>query len=524
MASIPLPALQVKPPEQINVLELLRGQQQLQAGRQEQQARQIAIKNAEMQQEDQVKLRGLFVKHQGDLDKVIADAPQSGVSPQTIQGLQLHAVDVKTKTAELVAKQGANAQMQADLVDGAHDAVDKSPADQKPAVYQQQIQALQQRGVDVSQMPPQYPGDEQFKLIGAVVKGHKQQVEDALKSSEGAKNTAQTGEATARTDQVKASTAKIKAEMEFYQKRGLAPGIPLDVQEAADWIQKNPGKGPADFMKYKSTLVPAYNFNLQNSGTTGNAEDVAKRFGMSPTAFDQAAEKYIQTGQLPPSGRGGPSLALNKAIMNRGAELHPGEALAENSATFKANQDSLRKLQTNFDQVTAFENTAGKNLDVFLNTAKKVVDSGSPWINKPLRSVNASGLGGEDQAAFNAARTTALTEIAKVLNSSNASGVLSDSARHEVEGLIGPGATLKQIMSAANVLKQDMSNRHDSYQQQIDDIHGRMKGGSKNPAPQTQPTSSKSLSMAQIQQAAKDHGVSVDEAKRQAQEAGYQIK
>ena len=32
------------------------------------------------------------------------------------------------------------------------------------------------------------------------------------------------------------------------------------------------------------------------------------------------------------------------------------------------------------------------------------------------------------------------------------------------------------------------------------------------------------LSMAQIQQAAKDHGVSVEEAKRQATAAGYQVK
>jgi hypothetical protein len=487
MASISLPALAVKPPEQQpNALALLQGIQGLRAGQQEQQQRQIQIQNAQMQQQDQLKLRNLFIKHSGNLDKVIQDAPQAGVSPQTLQQLQLHNIDVKTKTAELVKTQGENAQNQADLVAGAHDAVDKAPAEQKPAEYQKQLQGLQARGIDISQMPPQYPGDDQFKMLGAVVKGHKQQVDDALKGSEQQKNISQAGAAAANQKKSEAETAKLQAEMNFYKAKGLAPGVPLDAQEASDWLNKNPGKSLSDFMKFKATLVPQFNFNLQNSGTTGPAAQVAQRFGMSPVSFDQAAEKYWTSGQLPPAGRGGPALALNKALMNRAAELHPEGSLAANSAEFKANQASLSSLQKNFDQVTAFENTAGKNLDVFLGTAQKVIDSGNPLINRPLRSIT-GGMGGTDQAAFNTARTTALTEISKVLNSSNASGVLSDSARHEVEALIGPNATLKQIVSAANILKQDMANRHDAYQQQIGDIKGRMGGKSTSQA-QPQPS------------------------------------
>lgn len=195
---------------------------------------------------------------------------------------------------------------------------------------------------------------------------------------------------------------------------------------------------------------------------------------MSDEAMHQAAEKYYSTGQLPPGGRGAVGMAQNRAIMNLAAQLHPGGNLAANSAEFKANQQSLVKLQSNFDQVTAFENTAGKNLDLFLQTAKPIIDSGSPIINSPVRLASKALTGSENQAAFDAARTTALTEIAKVLNSSNASGVLSDSARHEVEGLIGPNATLKQIYAAANVLKQDMANRHQAYQDQIGDIKHRM--------------------------------------------------
>lgn len=479
MASIPLPALHVNAPadptEGIQRLMAMRGMMQQQQGQKQiQQQRAIEIQNQQMQQQDQVKLRGLFIKHQGDLDKVIQDAPQSGVSPQTIQGLQLHAVDVKTKTADLVAKMGANAAQQADLMAGAHDAVDKAPAEQKSAVWTQQLQGLQQRGIDISQMPQQYPGDEQFKLLGAVVQGHKQQVEDAFKAAESAKNSAQAGEATARTSEVQANTAKIQAEMNFYKQKGLAPGVPLDAQEAADWMQKNPGKGPADFMRMKAGLVAQENAKAQSAM-------------LSDAAKQMAAENYSQTGQLPAGIR---SPGMSASILNQAASGPNGVPnIAANKANYQADAASLKSLQKNFDQVTAFENTAGKNLDVFLKTAKPIIDSGSPWINKPLRSIDASGLGAADQAAFNAARTTALTEIAKVLNSSNASGVLSDSARHEVEGLIGPGATLQQIMSAANVLKQDMANRHEAYQNQINEIKGRGSMGGNKAAPAAAPAS-----------------------------------
>jgi hypothetical protein len=46
----------------------------------------------------------------------------------------------------------------------------------------------------------------------------------------------------------------------------------VDQQELNDWMQKNPGKGPSDFLKYKSTIVPAFNFNLQQGGV-GNGSN-----------------------------------------------------------------------------------------------------------------------------------------------------------------------------------------------------------------------------------------------------------
>ncbi len=112
---------------------------------------------------------------------------------------------------------------------------------------------------------------------------------------------------------------------------------------------------------------------------------------------------------------------------------------------------------------------------MFTGLAKKAIDTGIPLANAPLRS--ASGLlGSKDQASFEAARQVAVNEIAKVASSPGLAGQLSDTARKEVASFIPASATVGQIMSLANTLKQDMANRHTSYQQQIEDIKGRLGG------------------------------------------------
>jgi hypothetical protein len=221
MASIPLPALAVKPAEQPDVLgqlsrlQALRSmqnqqqiqQQQIEAGQQENAAREQQLKDSQI-------ISRAFVENNGDPDKVLKQAAQNGASAAALQQWQQHAMDIKGKAIDLVTKQGAAALQQADLAQGAHDTVMKADPAQRPQVYQQQLQALQNAGVDTSQLPPQYPGDEQFKVLGAVVSSHKQQVDDAAKQVGISKDVAQTAEATAKAAQAAANTTKTKKETE----------------------------------------------------------------------------------------------------------------------------------------------------------------------------------------------------------------------------------------------------------------------------------------------------------------------
>jgi len=198
---------------------------------------------------------------------------------------------------------------------------------------------------------------------------------------------------------------------------------------------------------------------------------------MSPDAIEQNARLYLQTGTMPPLGMRDPN--NRQRILNRAAELSAGGGgnIAANKADYKADAGSLASLQKQRDTIGAFEQTAMKNIDIFLNAAGKVVDTGSPLANMLVRQVSGKALGSPDQAAYEAARQVAINEIAKITSNPNLSGQLSDTARHEVEAFNPASATLAQSVAVMRLLKQDMGNRISSLDDAISGIKGRIAPG-----------------------------------------------
>lgn len=190
---------------------------------------------------------------------------------------------------------------------------------------------------------------------------------------------------------------------------------------------------------------------------------------LTDTALDQAAQRFLDSGVLPP-GFGTAGVMQKTKIMNRAAEIDPKAALARNQAVYHADTGNLLNLQKTEGTLSAFENTAGKNLDQFLTLADKIPDTGIPWLNTPVRQLDVNVVGSANMAAINAARDVAMREIARVTNDPKLSGALTDSARAEVLGLSPTNATLPQIKAVARVLKQDMANVHAGLNQQIESI------------------------------------------------------
>lgn len=209
---------------------------------------------------------------------------------------------------------------------------------------------------------------------------------------------------------------------------------------------------------------------------------------LSPEATDLTAKQFAMTGNLPPMGMGKTGAAVRTSIINRAAELYKGLDLPSQVAAYKANKDSLAKLQVQRDAISSFEQTASKNIDIFLNAAGKVVDTGSPLANSLVRQVSGKMLGSPDQAAYDAARQVAVNEIAKITANPNLSGSLSDSARHEIDAFNPQSATLAQSVKVMRLLKQDMANRASSMDDTIKAVQQRIATPPGGTAPPAAPT------------------------------------
>jgi hypothetical protein len=202
-----------------------------------------------------------------------------------------------------------------------------------------------------------------------------------------------------------------------------------------------------------------------------------------PDVVGYLADQYRLTRQMPALGMR--STVLRSAILGAAAqkaaqEGATGEADAIRQAGFKADQAALTDMTRQQNRIEQFEKTAGKNLDLFVTQAKKIVDSGSPLINQPLRSIQKNIAGDPRMAAFEAARTTAFTEVSRVL-SGTMGQQLSDTARQEANHILSGDYTIPQMMAAVQVLRQDMGNRMEALKGQTQQIKSQMGKGTSVP-------------------------------------------
>jgi hypothetical protein len=258
-----------------------------------------------------------------------------------------------------------------------------------------------------------------------------------------------------------------KAARNFYQQAGGAPGVSAELMQQADWLKKNPGKGPSDYKLWVMKNTPAA--VIANSNLLGGQSN--------QDALDFAANNYRQTGQMPAGFTRSPQ--TTSAIITRAAQLDQqagGGGIASNKATLKSYSDALDGLQKNYSAVSAFEDTANKNIEMLKGIARNVPDLGVKFANVPVRMFTGNMIGTDNMAAFKTALLPVQTEAAKILNSANLSGSLSDSSRHELQDIVDGNATYSALVSSLNVLQQDFKNRKSGFETQINDLQGRIKG------------------------------------------------
>jgi hypothetical protein len=203
--------------------------------------------------------------------------------------------------------------------------------------------------------------------------------------------------------------------------------------------------------------------------------------------------------QLQMQGQGSPTFGMGKAgvqnkvrYYNKLGELmkHGGLDVGTRVAAAKAEQAKLKTLTGTQGAANAFAEMVEKNVAVLEPTLKHLPDTGNTWANAVLRPA-AKGFGNRGMSEFTTARQTVVNEFARILNNPalSGAGVISDSARHEMEKIIDPNATVGQIKASIKILRQDKNNRLKAYddairqsQQTIKSL-GMLPGSTAAPAP-----------------------------------------
>lgn len=514
-----------------------------QQAQQQLQQQQVQTQLAQQDLKDRQLLTEGLQQSGGDYMKALDYATQNGASGNFALNARVQYANAVAATAKATSDQLNAHQTQLNMIGTSMGAVLDAPPEEKDAEFGRQINQLKMGGVPAAMLPGSRPTDQQLTQMrnsNAVALGI---LKDAQSAQEAAtKHPAEVAAQQAQTIQnYGSSLGNTKSDAEWQAIYGTMPPeiqgefpahwspenaqaasmkslppaeklkiesqIPVDKLEMQSFLASNTGKTPYDYMVAKGITNAEAQLNALRSlglaggalapGTPGGqggppltpAQTRGRSVGMDPTALDQAAQNYLQTGQLRTTGRGLAATAQGTAIMNRAAELDPSGNIAANKDVQKSYASSLDAVQKNLSTVSAFENTAIANLDNMLNKARAVPELSTRFANIPVRMISSQMLGTPEMSAFKAAQQTAAAEAAKVLGSANASGVLSDTQKKEAEDILDGNLPYPAMEAAVNTLKQDFANRHASYQAQVNDLQSRMRSTPTQPGTtaQTQP-------------------------------------
>lgn len=197
----------------------------------------------------------------------------------------------------------------------------------------------------------------------------------------------------------------------------------------------------------------------------GGKLDQSSEVQLDEAGMNLAAEQYRTFGTLPAIGMGKAAATLRAQIISRAAKINTDSGISAsdamgNRADFHANQAALTTLSRTAAQVLASENTARANGQQVLTTmGKGAAGSGVPILNKWIQAGRTSVAGDADASRFNLAVQTFATEYAKVVSGATGGAVTSDSARHEIMGLINNAQTPQQLQAVISQANAEMANR-----------------------------------------------------------------
>jgi hypothetical protein len=240
-----------------------------------------------------------------------------------------------------------------------------------------------------------------------------------------------------------------------------------------DWVaQKKTPSDSSEIQGYKLAQTQGYkgtylDYLKQKSAVQSVGEDLA------PDELDLAATTVMtdpnQMRQFASFGKAGQARRdqINKAVSDKlkTAGMTPAD-LGSMRANFKAQSGSINKLVPQLNAIEAYEQTAKFNGQRLLNMVDKIDNTGIPVVEGYARRAQ-KAVGDPDQAEFQSVLAQYQTEAARIINNPNLTGVLSDSARHEMQEIIGGNMSAAQIKRVVNRLNTEFEFRKNAIKQQV---------------------------------------------------------
>jgi hypothetical protein len=468
MASIPLPALSVHAPQvdaadtigrAISLQDLMQRrklipgqlqqqQQQIEATGQENEVRAQQIKDSQVMAKvladwdpaSDTNGRGLaqsFVRAGGSGQGAMAIQQKMLDRQKTLSDLAKN--DAETGAKNLETKKGQN-----DIIAGKINATSSLPDEQLAQGITQLAQELDPQHAQAAQQIAQ-SGDPAKMRQGLTIlqkgyMGETAQIEQALKA--------------AQTRSANANALKDESQAAFAKASGLPVGVPVEQVEMADWLKKNPGKTPSDFMKYQKTIVPAFNFNLQNAGATGQ--------GGQPSAMAKAIADGSMKWTEAVSAR--TPMNVKQALLAEVKQIKPdfnsGDAAIERDLKKSAIAGPIG------DKLNAI-NTAREHMKVFTDLGEKLNNGDIRTFNKIGNAIGVE-FGSDNVTNFNIAKQFFAGEVGKAV----VQGEGTKEERSQLADDINNASSWKQLQGALTTADRLLAGKQAT-------LHNRIEKGAK---------------------------------------------
>lgn len=227
-------------------------------------------------------------------------------------------------------------------------------------------------------------------------------------------------------------------------------------------------------------------YKKTQAGGAGNAD-------FTPESLEMFAHVVADGGQLPALGMGKASTEARIKISNRAADIRAARgdeagSLAIRQAVYKANSAALAKITAQEAQIAPFSRTATDSLTRALELSAKIDRSGTPVANRWMLAGRKGVLGDPDVAAFDYHLRLGINEVAKITSSATGGGgVVSDTARREIEETLNRAMTHKQIQAVIEGAQYEMDSRLRHIKDEKATLRREMVGSGAPKAPEKSP-------------------------------------